>query len=52
MRYRAAQTLVYSRADGDLLACNFLAKTVFACDTDLIARVLPDRIAAKSMSKP
>jgi len=22
------------------------------CDTDLIARVLPDRIAAKSMSKP
>lgn len=37
MRYRAAQTLVYSRANGDLLACNFLAKTVFACDTDLIA---------------
>jgi SagB-type dehydrogenase family enzyme len=37
MRYRAAQTLVYSRADGDLLACNFLAKTVFARDTDLIA---------------
>ena len=22
------------------------------CDTDLIARVLPDRIAAKSMPKP
>jgi SagB-type dehydrogenase family enzyme len=37
MRYRAAQTLVYSRADGDLLACNFLAKSVFGCDADLIA---------------
>lgn len=37
MRYRAASTLVYSRAEGDLLGCNFLAKTVFACDPDLIA---------------
>lgn len=37
MRYRAAQTLVYSRADGALLACNFLAKSVFDCDPDLIA---------------
>lgn len=36
MRYRAAQTLVYSRQDGSLLACNFLAKSVFACDPDLI----------------
>ena len=36
MRYRAAQTLVYSRADGNLLGCNFLAKSVFACDPDLI----------------
>lgn len=37
MRYRAAQTLVYSRADGALLACNFLTKSVFNCDPDLIA---------------
>jgi SagB-type dehydrogenase family enzyme len=37
MRYRAAQTLVYSRAGESLLACNFLAKSVFECDTDLIA---------------
>lgn len=37
MRYRAAQTLVYSRAEGRLLACNFLAKSVFDCDSDLIA---------------
>jgi SagB-type dehydrogenase family enzyme len=36
MRYRAAQTLVYSRADGNLLASNFMAKSVFACDPDLI----------------
>jgi len=37
MEYRAAQTLVYSRAEGALLGCNFLAKTVFECDPDLIA---------------
>lgn len=37
MRYRGAQTLVYSRAEGRLLACNFLAKSVFDCDPDLIA---------------
>lgn len=36
MRYRAAQTLVYSRAGGSLLACNFLTKSVFECDVDLI----------------
>jgi SagB-type dehydrogenase family enzyme len=37
MRYRAAQTLVYSQSGDSLLGCNFLAKSVFACDTDLIA---------------
>jgi SagB-type dehydrogenase family enzyme len=37
MRYRAAQTLVYSRSGESLLGCNFLAKTVFECDPDLIA---------------
>jgi SagB-type dehydrogenase family enzyme len=37
MRYRAAHTLVYSRAGRSLLACNFLTKSVFECDTDLVA---------------
>lgn len=37
MRYRASQTVVYSRTKGELLACNFLAKSVFDCDPDLIA---------------
>lgn len=37
MKYRAAQTLVYSRSGGALLGCNFLAKSVFECDSDLIA---------------
>lgn len=37
MRYRGAQTLVYSRAEGRLLACNFLSRSVFDCDPDLIA---------------
>jgi SagB-type dehydrogenase family enzyme len=37
MRYRAAQTLVYSRAEGALIGCNFLAKSVFNCDPDLVA---------------
>jgi SagB-type dehydrogenase family enzyme len=37
MRYRAAQTIVYSRAGQSLLACNFLTKSVFECDVDLVA---------------
>jgi SagB-type dehydrogenase family enzyme len=37
VRYRAAQTLVYSHAEGALLACNFLTKSVFDCAPDLIA---------------
>lgn len=37
MKYRAAQTLVYSRDGEALLGCNFLAKSVFACDPDLIS---------------
>jgi SagB-type dehydrogenase family enzyme len=37
MKYRAAQTLVYSHDGKALLGCNFLAKSVFACDPDLIS---------------
>lgn len=37
MKYRSAQTLVYSRAGESLLGCNFLSKSVFECDADLVA---------------
>ncbi len=37
MKFRSARTLVYSRAGDQLLACNFLTKSVFECSVDLIA---------------
>jgi SagB-type dehydrogenase family enzyme len=37
MKFRSARTLVYSRADDKLLACNFLTKSVFECSVDLVA---------------
>ena len=37
MRFRSAQTLVYSRDGGTLLGCNFLTKSVFECSVDVIA---------------
>ena len=37
MKFRSAQTLVYSRAGGTLLGCNFLTKNVFECSVDVVA---------------
>lgn len=37
MQIRAAKTLVFTRHEGGVLGCNFLAKTVFNCDGDLIS---------------
>jgi SagB-type dehydrogenase family enzyme len=37
MKFRSAQTLVYSRDGGALLGCNFLTRRVFECSVDVIA---------------
>jgi SagB-type dehydrogenase family enzyme len=37
MKFRSAQTLVYSRDGQALLGCNFLTKSVFECSVDVIA---------------
>ena len=37
MQIRAARTLVFTHQDGAILGCNFLARSVFGCDGDLIS---------------
>lgn len=37
MQVRAARTLVFTHQDGAILGCNFLARSVFGCDGDLIS---------------
>ena len=37
MKFRSAQTLVYSRDGEALLGCNFLTNRVFECSVDVIA---------------
>jgi SagB-type dehydrogenase family enzyme len=37
MRIRSAQTLVFTREEGQIVAFNFLAKSSFACSHDLLA---------------
>jgi SagB-type dehydrogenase family enzyme len=41
MQIRAAKTLVFTHHEGGILGCNFLAKSVFGCDSGLIS-VLAD----------
>ena len=36
MRLKTAKTLVYSQADGMLLACNYLTSSAFQCSQDLM----------------
>ncbi|MEM1399971.1 MAG: hypothetical protein AAGF58_08820, partial [Pseudomonadota bacterium] len=36
MRIRSARTLVFSREGDELIACNYLANSTFACSPDLL----------------
>ena len=37
VKFRSAQTLVYSQVGESLLGCNFLTKSVFECSVEVIA---------------
>jgi SagB-type dehydrogenase family enzyme len=37
MRFKSSQTLVFSQSEGAIIACNFLTKSVFQCNQDLLS---------------